>query len=247
MRHKVMRVVVLALPVVGATAAVVINFGRIGWPNVQFWSDRQWLVVLGIVLAGLIPAIQTGISELGARRRTKELEQGDDVRSLLTTSLVLIARECNAPLEQIGVQAFLVTGVLWRKRQVRIAKIRLSSVAASGVAWTKGKGVIGRCWETRTSQWAQLDDPPFSELGRAPETTWHMLNKTLTYGLSFDDYRALGTKYGTVAAVPIMTADDKYIGCIALDTPAGIRLDRSEIALESLAATADVVRRLLGR
>jgi hypothetical protein len=246
MRQRLMRFAVLILPLVGATAAAAIHFGRVGWPTPQFWMMRQSWVIWSIVVAGVVPVVQTAISELGARRRAKALEREDNVRSLLTTSLVLIAREPGAPWDEIGVQAFLVTGWLWRKRQSRIAKVRLSSIASSGVTWTKDKGVIGRCWETRTNQWAQLEDPPFSELATTPEATWNQLRSSATYGLSYADYRALGQKYGTVAAVPIM-AGDKYIGCITLDTPAGVRLERSEIALQSLAATAEAVRRVLGR
>lgn len=167
------------------------------------------------------------------------------MRSSLTSCLTVIARECNAPWDQIGVQAFVVTG-FWRKRQVRLARIRLSSIPSSGVTWERGKGVIGMCWETRNTQWAQLDEPAFSDLESEPEYRWAMLDRKRTYGLSFNDYRALGRKYGTIAAVPIMSGDS-YIGCITLDTPSGVKVERSEVAVQQLYATADVVRRLLKR
>jgi hypothetical protein len=247
MRRRVVRTLVLGLPVVGAGAAVAVGFARANWPSQMFWDTRQSHVVVAIVISGLIPVLQTTISELGEKRRRQALEREDNIRALLAGSLVVIARECAAPWDQTGIQAFLVVGWLWRQRQIRVAKIRLSSAPSSGVAWTKGKGVIGVCWETRTRQLEQLDEQPFKDLAKTDREQWLALDRRTTYGLSFDDYQTLGRKYGTVAAVPIMTSDDKYMGCIALDTPSGVRLERTDSAFDSLSITADLVRRLLGR
>jgi hypothetical protein len=247
MRRQLMRFIVYALPVLGGGAAIAQGLARANWPNAAFWTTRGHWILTAIVVAGLIPALQTGISELGERRRRKLLELEDNVRAFLATSLVVVSRECNAPWDQTGLQAFLVDGWLWRKRHVRLSKIRLSSIASSGVRWTRGKGVIGACWSSHSVQWAQLDEAPFSKLDEWTGDEWNSLEPADTYGLSFADYQALGRKYGAVAAVPIMGSNDTYIGCVTLDTPPGVRLESREIAIDSLSTTADLVRRFLRR
>jgi hypothetical protein len=105
--------------------------------------------------------------------------------------------------------------------------------------------VIGRCWETHASQIVQLDQPPFSELSEVQEPRWLEIDAGVRYGLSYADYRALGAKYGTIAAVPMINDTGGYLGCITLDMPPGQDLEDQDGALESLATTADLVRRLL--
>jgi hypothetical protein len=90
-----------------------------------------------------------------------------------------------------------------------------------------------------------LAQPPFSALAGMPEEKWTGVSTQSCYGLSYADYQALGSKYGIVAAVPIMSNSGNYIGCITLDLPPGVALQQEELALESLATTADLVRRLL--
>jgi hypothetical protein len=247
MRRRLMRALVFVLPALGAGAAIVVGLARVEWPSAQFWSTKNSLIVLAIVSGGIVPLIQAGIAELGEKKRRTELEREDTVRSLLVTSLVFVVRYCDAPWDLTGVQAFLVTGWLWRKHQVRIAKVRLASAPESGVHWAKGKGVIGRCWETRTSHLVQLDEPPFSELTTVSKENWDTVSRETCYGLSHSDYQALGAKYGTVAAMPIMSTEGKYIGCVTLDMPPLHRLQDPDKALESLATTADLVRMLLRR
>jgi hypothetical protein len=247
MRHSLMRALVFFLPACGALAAIMVGLARVKWPSDDFWSSKDQWVVLAIVVSGAIPLLQSGIAELGEKRRRTSLEREDNVRSLLVPSLVFIVRNCQAPWDLTGVQAYLVTGWLWRKRQVRVAKVRLVSSPESGVRWTKGKGLIGVCWETRTNQIVDLAQPPFSELAGKTKEEWLLIDERTRYGLSFADFQALGSKYGIVAAVPIMSNSGKYIGCVTMDLPPGVGITDADKALESLATTAELVRRLLGR
>jgi hypothetical protein len=240
-----MRFLVFGLPFLGASAAVLIGLARIRWPSELFWRDKEPWVVYAILFSGVVPLAQSGIAELGEKKRRTELEREDTVRSLLVPSLVYVVRHCNAPWDLTGLQAFLVTGFLWRKRQVRIAKLRLASSPESGVVWKKGKGVIGRCWETRASLIENLDEAPFSNLATVSRENWSTVLPETCYGLTHADYQALGAKYGTVAVVPIMSSRGKYIGCVTLDMPPGERLNDAGKALESLATTAELVRTVL--
>lgn len=242
MRRRFMRWAVLAVPLANCAAAIAIGLSRINWPSAAFWSGRQGTIIGAIAVAAVAPLVQTAFSELGEKRRRKELEREAHIRTLLVPSLIVAVRDCKAPWESTGIQAFLVTGWLWRKRHVRVAKLRMASIPSSGVSWKQGKGVIGLCWQTRTAQWEQLDGA-FAKLGDVGPDRWLSLDTRRTYGLSFTEYQALGTKYGTVAAVPIIDSGDKYIGCVTLDTPAGVKLEHKARGLESLAVTADLVGR----
>jgi hypothetical protein len=115
----------------------------------------------------------------------------------------------------------------------------------SGISWEKGKGVIGLCWETKSSQNVNLDEPPFSELMQTTKQEWTAISSSVCFGLSYNDYQALKGKYGTVIAVPIVADGGGYKGCITLDMPPKFRLTNTQQAVESLATTADLVRRLL--
>jgi hypothetical protein len=245
MGQRLQRYVVVFLPVAGAAAAILVGLARVKWPSEAFWSGKGTVIALAIIAAGVVPVVQTGISEYGEKKRRKELERKDDVRSLLVPSLVYAVRHCDAPWDLTGVQAFMVRGWWFRKHQVRVAKVRLASAPQSGVRWSEGKGVIGRCWETHASQIVQLDQPPFSELSEVQEPHWLEIDAGVRYGLSYADYRALGAKYGTIAAVPMINDSGGYLGCITLDMPPGQDLEDQDGALESLATTADLVRRLL--
>lgn len=241
-----MRTVVFALPVIGAFAAILVGISRVPYPDAEFWRLRGHWIVWALVVGGFIPAVQTTIAEYGERLRRKELEREEHLRALLVSALVYVVRHCSAPWDLTGVQVFLRTGWLWRERHARAAKIRLASAPEAGVNWTKGKGVIGRCWETGTSHVARLDAPPFSDLGNIPAYRWPTVDAAIRYGLSHAEYHALRGKYGTVIAVPVVTGGT-YRGCVTLDMPAGHRLIEEHRAVEILAATADLVRRSLER
>lgn len=245
MRRWVIRWAVILLPVVSGVALFAVNAARIDWPTSEFWDGREPWIIWSVGLAASLPFVQTLISELGERRRRQELEREQDVRALLVPSLIVVVNDCGLKWDTTGIQAFRVTGWWFRKRQVRMAKIRLASIPSSGVQWTEGKGVIGRCWKTRRPICVDLT----GDFATLPTdiVQWYGLERSRTFGLTLEDYRALGTKYGTVAAVPIIDGNDKYIGCVTLDTPTGVQMTEQQRAkaLASLMVTADLVSRHL--
>lgn len=239
-----MRWLVLGLPIVNAAAALALALSAQNWPTPSFWSKLTRALVASTFLTVMIPVVQIFISERGERRRRLELEEQERVRDALAGSLLLVAKECGAPWDKTGIQAFKVEGWLWRKRQVLVAKLRLSSSPSSGVKWSKGKGVIGRCWEQRRHQWESLDHHPFMKLGNVPPHEWEGQGLGKTFGLTHAEYTLLGHKYGTIACAPILQ-EGRYRGCVAMDVPPGIALTNRELVIETLERTAGVVLRLL--
>jgi hypothetical protein len=234
---------ILGLAGLNALAVFVLGVARFSWPSETFWTSHAGWVIAGLVTTALVPFLQAGLSERGAKRDRKRIEREREIETCLTSSLIYIVKHGGSSWLDAGVQAFAMQGRWGRQRQIRVAKVRLRPVGTSGVTWSKDKGVIGRCWATNAQQYEDLEThfSPFEDLD---ETAWDALPVETRFGLSFDDFQHLRGKYGVVAAVPIMNNKDRYIGCITADfgprSSQPSTLKKTEI-LGSLASTADLV------
>jgi hypothetical protein len=231
-------------------AVFVLGAARLGWPSADFWTDSQSPLLYALLCTAAVPVVQATIAQRAQRSRAKELQRQRDVETCLTSSLVYCVNHGGAKWLDIGVQAFVVAGRWPRgQRQERIAKARLRPVASSGVSWEKGKGMIGRCWETHAQQYADLETH-FAPYEHLDKEAWEALPAALRYSLSYEDFQHLKGKYGVIAAVPIMDRKDRYVGCVTADTAprAGEpqTLIKSEI-LGSLASAAELVAGVLER
>ncbi|MGH9348392.1 MAG: hypothetical protein ACRD26_14125 [Vicinamibacterales bacterium] len=90
--------------------------------------------------------------------------------------------------------------------------------ALVGITWTEGKWLIGRCWRTRKAQFADLQQElgPFESYDQA---AWDALTHDTPYGLSFEEFQRLKSKYDPVAAAPIVDRDGGYLACVTADMP----------------------------
>jgi hypothetical protein len=209
---------IVALGVAGGLAGGVMAAQRAALPSADFWIDRGMWVIAAIVLATVVPPLQSAISEFGERGRRKTAELQMTLQPILAGILILLVRDAHANWEKTGVQVFQVKGRLWWKKQVRVARLRLAHVAPSGVKWTKNKGMIGKCWTTREPQSKNLDEH-FRAHRALDEFQWNTLPKTVErYGLNFAEFQKLNGKFGLVAVFPL-TRGDEYIGCITADMP----------------------------
>jgi hypothetical protein len=234
-----------ALAGINAIAALSVGLSRLKWPS-GFWDGRDdWIAytLIGVCVASILLPI---MSELGEKARRQAVERRQQLHTFLASSLVYIARHSGADWETTGVQAFLVKRRWLRETHVAEAKVRLRPIPASGVQWTKGKGLIGRCWETRQPQFVDLaahfadyEQLGAEDFGRLPEAT--------RFGLTFDDFQRLKGKYGIVAASPIVDEKGRYLGCVTADFP--VEGDHGTIpqapVLESLMTTARLVVEVL--
>lgn len=238
------KLLIWTLGVAGLLAGIGVGAARQQWPD-GFWTkEKGALVMTLIVVAALAPFVQTSIIELGERSKRKAVEQQQKLETFLTTALILMARN-GADWEMTGVQVFLVKrkGVVRREQQIRAAKVRLGPVPSSGVKWTKGKGVIGLCWETRAPQFEDLQKR-FAPYRNFTAAQWEGMAPTNRFGLSFDDFQRLKGKYGIVAAVPIIDRADKYRGCVTADMPPGKQVDEDHTK-NTLASTAKLVAEVI--
>jgi hypothetical protein len=204
---------VKVLPWVNAAAVVVVGLVRFNWPA-SFWPKHVYTTLAALGLTALTPIVQATVAEKGEKRRREQAEQENSIQPFLATSLIFLARHGGANWEKTGIQAFLVANRGWRRQEehIRLAKIRIAAIPSSGIRWTKGKGAIGRCWETKAPQFIDLEEH-FADLQHVDESGWNTLTAEQRIGLTYSDFKQVNGKYGVVAAVPIMDREGKYRGC----------------------------------
>jgi hypothetical protein len=247
---------------VNGIAVLALGAARLNQPAGSWDARGTWLIV-ALLVTGLVPFVQAVIAERGEKARRKALELESALQSYLVTSLIYIVRHCGADWHKTGVQVFRVRRRLkvrrsrpfrilrplrlWTEEHDRTTKVRLAAIPSSGIEWTEGKGVIGRCWATRQPEFVDLSRH-FGPYDGYDETQWNSLSEEDRYGFTYQDFLRTKGKYGFVAAVPIIDRKEKYVGCVSLDTPPGNPADLPRDAtLESLATTASLVRELLAR
>lgn len=231
--------------IANTAGAVVLAAVRYSSPSAEFWVGRGGWVLTAVVVTLAVPLTQAAVIEMGERGKRKALERERSVQTFLISSLLYVVREAGCDVANTGIQAFVVRGWGPWRRQERLAKIRLGAIPSSGIRWQKGKGVIGRCWETRSPQYHDLA-AHFAQLNVA-EARWDSRSETERFGLTFKDFSIVKDKYGIVAAVPIVK-QDQYVGCLTADMPplaAGASAPNRERILNSLATTAGLVAEVL--
>jgi hypothetical protein len=236
---RILTIIVALLSAIGVSA---INGFRLDWP-LGFWTQHQNWLIAAFVITAFAPIAQVFFVEIGERLRRKAVERERKIERFLSAALIQAVNH-GADWQNTGIQVFLLRGWKWRKRHVRAAKVRIGAIPSSGVKWTKGKGIIGKCWETRMAASADLGSH-FAPFLHSSKPRWEALSSDTRYGLSFEDFQRLGAKYGWVAAVPIIDGNDKYLGCVSVDTPPQAQLVNETEVLKSLTLTASVVQVVL--
>jgi hypothetical protein len=209
---------IIAIGMLGGLGGAMLASQRAGWPSAEFWSKRGWLVIAAICVAALVPPLQAAISEFGERGRRKSAELATTLHQILAGILIMLVEDAGADWQKTGIQVFRVRGGLWWKKQVPAARLRLAHFQPSRIKWTRGKGIIGKCWETGEPQSMNLEEH-FRPHANIDELGWKILPSTIErYGLSFTEFQKTKGRFGLVSVFPL-TKGDKYLGCITADMP----------------------------
>ena len=150
------------------------------------------------------------------------------------------------PVPVLGASAWRIRSVGPFHRLRRVARERVKDEPGpSGITWTRGKGVVGRCWAQGRMQVVDVDDLWSSYLD-CDEPTWELAPEDVRMELTFAEFQRIRGKYGTVVAAPVFDEDENMIGCVTLDAPFGhhdaLKQDR---VLSEVAVTARTVGALL--
>lgn len=202
--------------IIAAATVVAALFGA-DTPR-DFWDGREsWFLTAIALLA--ISAVRPLVSDFLGRRSVQEEQRLLDA---LKAAHVQVVEITGIDWKDLGLHAFVVKrGIpwFWQEQLVRVARWRLKSFPpAVGVRWTRGKGLIGRCWDLRQNVGADLaKDWGEEALSR---DQWEELDEELKYGLAFEEYERLRI-YGAIVATPILGSGGRFLGCISADAPAG--------------------------
>jgi hypothetical protein len=229
-----------------ALAALCIGLSRLDKPP-GFWVGKETAVAWSLVIIFVAAIVLPTVSELGEKAKRTSLERRQKYQTFLASCLVGIARHSKANWETTGVQLFLVRrgGFLWLQQMHGLAAtLRLQPTAHSGIRWTRGKGLIGQCWETQTVLLVNLDEY-FRPYENHDEGLWRRLPPDIRYGLSFAEFQKLKGKYGVVAAAPIVSEKGRYLGCVTADMPVDNKPIAERPIKNMLVNTAVFVREVL--
>lgn len=197
------------------------------WPSEPFWEDRKaWaLLALGAVAAfTLIEHILAGVRAWFEDRRER---QASLVQQILYLCLIQVDEATDDSLEyyNIGLHVWRKGWRLtWRppfgRRQlIKVAKVRLSdTMQSSRVVWTKGKGVIGKCWETKAV--VRRDLGSFKPYVSGSQEAWYAAPPDFRLNLTWEEFQRTAN-YGGVIAAPMLDKRDRFRGCVSVDGPEG--------------------------
>jgi hypothetical protein len=235
--------VIKACAVVNALTVLVLGAARFNLPD-GFWKDKTPVIVVVLIHAFVASLVQIFVGERGEKARRVAIEREQKISDFLIACLDQLTRNAGADWRTTGIQVFEVRGK-WNTRHRRIVRVRLSHAPPSGVKWTKGKGVIGMCWESGQAQYHNVG-ARLAAYADFDKDRFEALTPSLRFGLTYDDFKRLGDKYGIVACAPIIGDDEVYLGCVSADAPTGTSgtLRQAEV-IHQLTMTARLVRAVL--
>jgi hypothetical protein len=192
-----------------------------------FWTtEHPWILVVVAVWVGgsvLVGAVRRERLDSGARAELR-------VMDVIKTVLVDVAQLANLGLTDITVRVFVVrhrwiellgTPVL---RCVASLTLRIQPPQRSNITWTRGKGVVGLCWDDAERGQVGLlglDTAALAAIAASlSEAQWAGLTIKQQAGLTQAEARRLGY-YGVVVAYPICDSDQRFRGCLVVEGPAG--------------------------
>lgn len=221
------------------------------WP----WLQVTALIIVAVLTTGVIAVASTVARALRTSRSEKDEHLHrkiiDLLHSMNHTVVEMLGDDGSLELlRDLGASAWKIDGPGRRPYLRRIGRVRISSLLQpSGITWTKGKGVLGECWQIgRTKKCSPAaDDARLVHIQDAD--AWNRLPEATRHGLTFEEYTRIRGKYGTVIAVPIRAeGTEQLVGVVTLDAPPGKGyhplLDQEGVE-EIVASTAKIIRDLI--
>lgn len=204
----------LSLPGVVGAAALALNAS-------QRITLTDWGLYLTVAAVAFRPLADLGINTVNELRDSKRHKKEESIAALLKAGLREIVN-ANPALkwDHTGINAYVVkkARVPWREdRLVRLWREKFAVSHPSGVTWTRGKGVIGKCWEERQDVGRNFARD-YGRLVNCTEEQWNRQPERIRQGLSYAEFRRT-RDHGAVVATPILSADAKFLGYISIDAP----------------------------
>ncbi len=255
----VLRMFLRPLPLIMSTFATA----PIGLDSADIIALGRGQLVGAISLLAVVGLFEGLERVIGGVLRERQLTQARHFSETLRALLVNVVDASKVDWTSIGVNALLVRRQYrWFGQESlhRVGRERVRSTPRhSNVTWTRGKGVIGRCWDREQDvgldvravyaeiaglteeQWSNLraDEPGITE------QEWANLAPDKTFGLSYHDF--LRTRHHrVVVATPILDRSGRVIGVVSADSrDAGLDELFTDEVRGALGSAAETIRNLL--
>lgn len=203
-------------------AGVALAARQIEWPSSEFWEvNGDWLDPTILVLT-IITLGYGAIREWFLVRRVERVEKDDLARDGAQALFLLVAGATKGKIamEAIAVHVWKTRSrpsrqhpIMWEPELHRLASFKVHQRGTSSVRWTKGKGIVGRCWERQCDQWADLS----MHQSAWAEGEWDALSEEDGLGMTAEEFER-SAAYWAIYATPLKDKNDEIIGVVSVDS-----------------------------
>lgn len=217
---------VAALLLLGIRDEIPAGFWRPEDGPLHWWSVM--LLVAATLTAGgaaFFGPIQRALRTQDAAVRAADLERAERMRAGLRIAFRRIAASTTThEWTDFGLAAYVVARPADSAVPImqQVASVSFVSRSPTGIVWTRGKGVVGRCWETEQDEAINLASHRVRQAIRS-RSAWNGLPEAIRMQLTFDEIRSVNG-YGAVVAVPIVSSDPfdrRVLGVLSVHGPHG--------------------------
>lgn len=205
----------------------------------KVWNDAPtWILLTLLITIGVATFRDNFTAARATFTRPVRARQHADIQKVMIAALASISKARNVPLEELGASIFVIRPGLrllparlrdrwnWSCAYLdRTHRVRLTdSPQPTDVDWTRGKGAIGRCWETEKRHyvyWLGIA----ARYGNAEldEASFRRIRQKTTQRMTLREFRAIVDKYAEILTVPMKQEDGKVVGVVSVDLARGGR------------------------
>jgi hypothetical protein len=205
-------VVILVAATLFATGALM---KQTEFPRESLWepgTPLTWILVVcgAVTYAGYLLVI------IGFRRLARASDREAQLYRICRDVAVLVEQKTNLSRDVVGVHVWQVSGLRGVRRLERRATFVPGDRQPTAITWRKGKGVIGRCWETDSRILADL------EALAVPQDVFNEIPLEERFGFSWEEYQST-EHYKAVLALPLHGGPEnarRVVGCLSIDVQA---------------------------
>ncbi|QFZ18468.1 hypothetical protein [Saccharothrix syringae] len=223
-----------------APAVPVVTLAQLNLPSAQFWHGLRPVlyVAVGLCLLATVHELGSFVSYFGHLGALRSYDQ--DVRALLSATLSRVEAGTGIDWRSVGVSAYCLRGVPWRRRLIMIDELRLGSGPMPGQPPLRpGKGVVGVACKRSEGVCSNWEDYVKVSIAMGRQR-WERQDKEARFGLTWGEL--LRTESLTwVSAFPVYSRTAKLVGVVAVDAPTDLSgADVSRVIRDLAASMGDV-------
>jgi hypothetical protein len=185
------------------------------FPNESLWEPGTPMT-RALVGCGAIAYAGSLLVIIGFRRLTQASDREAQLYRICRDVAVLVEETTHLSRDVVGVHVWEVAGMPGVRRLERRATFVPGERQPTAITWRKGKGVIGRCWESDNRILADL------EALAVPEDEFNALRPEERFFFSWEEYRST-EHYKAVLALPLHGGPEnarRVVGCLSIDVQA---------------------------